>query len=166
MSIRIRHAEVQNLKALQEIYYSASAILGTLQMPFPPENAWEKRIAQVPGQAYSLVAEYDGVVRGNVGLRVEQNSPRRRHVGLIGMAVHDSFRCKGIGAALLAAALDIADNWLNLGRIELVVFVDNSPAIKLYEKFGFEVEGTLRRFAFTAGNYSDAYTMARLRGHN
>jgi L-phenylalanine/L-methionine N-acetyltransferase len=34
--------------------------------------------------------------------------------------------------------------------------------IALYEKFGFEVEGT-HRLAFRDGEYTDAYSMARLK---
>jgi L-phenylalanine/L-methionine N-acetyltransferase len=70
---------------------------------------------------------------------------------------------RGVGTELMEAALDLADNWLNLTRIELRVYVDNAPAIALYEKFGFEVEGTHRYFAFRNGEYVDAYSMARLR---
>ena len=36
----------------------------------------------------------------------------------------------------------MCDNWLRVDRIELTVFVDNAPAIKVYKKFGFEIEGT------------------------
>jgi putative acetyltransferase len=36
--------------------------------------------------------------------------------------------------------------------------------IALYEKFGFEVEGTHRRSAFRDGGFIDAYSMARIRG--
>jgi RimJ/RimL family protein N-acetyltransferase len=39
----------------------------------------------------------------------------------------------------------------------------NAIGIALYEKFGFEVEGTHRRFAFRDGEYVDAYSMARLK---
>jgi hypothetical protein len=39
----------------------------------------------------------------------------------------------------------------------------NAAAIALYEKFGFEVEGTHRRLAFRDGEYVDAYSMARLK---
>ena len=85
-----------------------------------------------------------------------------RHVGSIGMAVHDDWQGRGVGTALMEAALDLADNWLNLTRVELTVYVDNAPAIALYEKFGFEVEGTHRRFAFSDGEYVDGYSMARL----
>jgi putative acetyltransferase len=44
----------------------------------------------------------------------------------------------------------------------LHVYVDNAPAIALYEKFGFEIEGTHRRFAFRNGEYVNSYSMARI----
>jgi len=63
----------------------------------------------------------------------------------------------------MGACLDLADNWLSLTRLDLRVYVDNAPAIALYEKFGFEIEGTHRRFALRNGEYVDAHVMARLR---
>ena len=51
----------------------------------------------------------------------------------------------------MKAALDLADNWLNPTRIELEVYTDNQTGIALYEKWGFEIEGTLRHFAFRGG---------------
>jgi len=80
------------------------------------------------------------------------------------MAVRDDWQGKGVGTALMQAAIDLADNWLNLTRLELEVFVENTPAIRLYEKCGFTVEGTLVDFAFRDGQYVDTYIMARLRG--
>jgi putative acetyltransferase len=61
----------------------------------------------------------------------------------------------------MEAALDLADNWLNLTRIELSVYTDNQIGIALYEKFGFEIEGTHRRYASRSGEYVDAHSMAR-----
>jgi putative acetyltransferase len=89
--------------------------------------------------------------------------PRRRHVGQIGMAVRDDWQGKGVGTALLEAALDVADNWLNLRRLELEVYVDNEPAVRLYKKFGFVVEGTSVQFGYRDGHYVDVYLMARLK---
>ena len=105
----------------------------------------------------------EGEVVGSLSLHTSSTRWRMRHVGSIGMAVRDDWQGKGIGTALMEAALDIADNWLNLTRIELRVYVDNAAGIALYEKFGFEVEGTHHRLAFRAGEYVDAYSMARLK---
>jgi putative acetyltransferase len=80
------------------------------------------------------------------------------------MAVRDSWQGKGVGTALMAAAIDVADNWWQVRRVHLEVYTDNEPAVALYRKFGFEVEGTLRQDAFREGEYVDSYVMARLRG--
>ena len=69
-----------------------------------------------------------------------------------------------MGTALLAAAIDLADHWLGLRRLELHVYPDNAAGIRLYEKFGFAVEGTARDFALRDGAFVDALAMARLRG--
>jgi putative acetyltransferase len=53
-------------------------------------------------------------------------------------------------------------NWLNLTRLELEVYSDNEPGLRLYKKFGFEIEGLKKKFTFRAGQYVDAYAMARL----
>lgn len=58
--------------------------------------------------------------------------------------------------------IDLCDNWLNVKRIELNVYVDNHAAIALYKKFGFQIEGELVEYAFRHGEYVNAYQMARL----
>jgi L-phenylalanine/L-methionine N-acetyltransferase len=70
---------------------------------------------------------------------------------------------RGVGTALMQAAVDLADKWLNLTRFELEVYTDNAAAIQLYKKCGFTVEGTLAQFSFRDGQYIDSYLMARLR---
>ena len=79
------------------------------------------------------------------------------------MAVRDDWHGKGVGSALMQATVDLADRWLNLTRLELDVFTDNEPAIRLYKKFGFTTEGTMVQFAFRGGQFVDVYLMARLR---
>lgn len=110
---------------------------------------------------HSLVATVSGVVVGNLGL-TRLTRPRRAHVGEIGMAVRDDWQGKGVGSALMQAALYLADNWLGLRRLELNVYADNERAIALYRKFGFEVEGTHRAYALRDGIYVDSLCMARL----
>ena len=62
----------------------------------------------------------------------------------------------------MQAALDLADNWLRLRRVELRVYADNARAIALYGKFGFEVEGTHRAYSIRNGVYVDSLSMARI----
>ena len=79
------------------------------------------------------------------------------------MAVRADWQGKGIGTALMQAAIDLADKWMNLSRLELEVYTDNEPAIRLYKKFGFQIEGTGVRADFRDGEFADIYMMARLR---
>jgi len=109
-----------------------------------------------------LSAVVEDEVVGNLDLVAFPTLWRRRHVGEIHMAVRDDWQGKGIGTALMEAALDLADNWLNLTRIELQVFTDNTAGVALYKKFGFQIEGTHYLYAFRDGEYVDAYSMARI----
>jgi putative acetyltransferase len=112
---------------------------------------------------HRLVAEVDGHAIGSVGLHGFQN-PRLAHSARIGLMVHRAFWNRGAGTALMSAVLDLADNWLNLRRVELDVITGNAVAKHLYEKHGFEVEGTRRAAVFGNGRYLDEHVMARLRG--
>jgi putative acetyltransferase len=161
--IQIRRSEPDDYRAIHDIHAQPNAIWGTLQVPFPSVETWRKRLAEQPENLFGLVACIDSEIVGNLGLFVRDRSPRRRHVGDLGMAVHDAWQGRGIGGALMQAAIDLADRWLNLCRLELTVYTDNARAIALYKKFGFEVEGTLKRYAFRDGAYVDAYAMARIR---
>lgn len=162
--VTVRHTEPSDYEAVQRILAGPNAVWGTLQLPFPSAEQWRKRLAEPPEGLFSLVAcvEDDEVV-GQLGLHTFPNRPRRRHAGQLGMAVRDDWQGQGVGTALMEAAIELADNWLNLTRLELEVYVDNAPAIRLYEKFDFNIEGTLVDFAFRDGQFVDTYIMARLR---
>jgi L-phenylalanine/L-methionine N-acetyltransferase len=163
MDILIRRAEPSDYEALYRVFSGPRAIWGTLQMPYASVELWRKRLAEPPEGFYLLVACVDDQVVGDIGLNTFPSRPRRKHVGEIGMAVRDDIQGRGVGSALMQAAIDLADNWLNLTRLELQVYTDNEPAIRLYKKFGFTIEGTLMKHAFRGGQYVDSYTMARLR---
>lgn len=117
--------------------------------------------SQAPGRHF-LVAELDGRVAGSVML-CHMQRPRMKHMGVLGLYVGKPYWNLGIGGFLMQAALDIADNWLDLYRVELDVYTDNPFAIKLYEKFGFEEEARCRRVAFGPDGWRDNLLMARLR---
>ena len=160
MPVIIRHAEPADINAIKAIYDQPTVYANTLQLPYQPVANWQKLFSAGDG-FYNLVAEVEGVVVGQLGLQVCQNL-RRRHVAEIGMGVSEEFQGQGIGSALLRAALEMADNWLNIRRMELTVYSSNEAAIALYERFGFEVEAELADFAFQYGKYVTALAMARI----
>ncbi len=159
----IRRAKPGDYESMTRLFQGPRVVWGTLQLPFPSEEFWRKRMAE-PAEGYiSLVACVGNELVGELGLMTFPNAPRRRHAAKLGMAVHDDWQGKGIGSALMQAAADMADKWLNILRLELEVYTDNEPAIRLYKKFGFTIEGTLRCFGYRDGKFMDVYTMARIR---
>jgi putative acetyltransferase len=159
--IVIRRAEFADAAQLQKVYASTNTYSGTLQLPHPSLEMWQERLKQSDPNSTALVALVDGVVVGHAGLHQEKNV-RRRHVASLGIGVADLFSGHGVGSALLAELVSLADNWLNIARLELTVFCDNAAGIRLYSKFGFEIEGTHRADALRNGVFVDTYSMARL----
>ena len=159
--IIIRHSEPGDVQAVRAIYAESEAYSNTLQLPFPPSVLWEQRLTQPAPGFYALVAERDADLVGQLTLLVNQR-PRRRHVAEIGLGVAARARRSGVGEALLRAALDLTDHWLQVRRVEINVFVDNSAGIALYQKLGFVEEGRAREYAFRDGQFCDVLIMARL----
>lgn len=158
----VRAASPDDAASITTLHNLPGYRYGTLRTPFHVVAEIRAFLESPPAGSKRLVADLDGRVIGDIGLTPAAN-PRRRHAASIGMGVADGFIGRGVGSALMKAALDIADNWLDLRRIELTVFADNADAIRLYERNGFEIEGRLRMFAFRDGAYVDAFTMARVR---
>jgi putative acetyltransferase len=163
MEISVRRAEPADYEAVARQMDDASAYSGTLQMPFASRELWRKRIAEPVDGEFFLVACAGNELVGNAGLHSAGKSPRRAHAMKIGMAVPSAWQGKGVGTALMSAMVDLADNWLNVSRLELTVYTDNVRAIALYRKFGFAIEGTHKAYALRNGEYVDAHFMARLK---
>ena len=163
VTITVRRAEPSDYTAYHQILGGPKVVWGTLQLPYPSVERWRKALAEPAEGTFDLVACIDSEVVGQLYLGTFPNKPRRRHAGQIGMAVRDDWQGMSVGSSLMQAAVDLADRWLNLSRLELEVYTDNELAVRLYKKFGFNIEGTLIRYGFRDGQYVDAYMMARLR---
>jgi len=156
----IRHSEPRDIEAIRRIYAEPSVYASTLQLPWPSMELWQQRLGSRNENFHSLVACEDDEVRGQVGIEMLSN-PRRRHVANIGLGVSGQARRRGIGSALVDAAIELCTGWLGVTRIELEVYTDNDAAIALFERKGFVVEGTARGYALRAGEYVDVRLMAR-----
>ncbi|MCG8566570.1 MAG: GNAT family N-acetyltransferase [Desulfobacterales bacterium] len=161
MSIRVRRASQADYEEIIEIYSFESVISQTSQLPYGSREFWMNFYKEKSDHSIELVVMYDNRVVGHMGILLE-TSPRRKHVGRFGLAVHPRYQGKGCGTALMAELINMADNWLNLTRLELEVSSENRVAIDLYEKFGFDMEGTAVDALFFRGRYLDSYHMARI----
>lgn len=107
-----------------------------------------------------IVAESDGVLVGF--LVAKGNTLRRlRHSTEIFMAVLKSFWGQGVARGMLREATVWAKA-TGLERLELSVSTENLRAIKLYEKAGFQIEGTRRRAVSIGGRLMDDHLMGFL----
>lgn len=159
--IVIRHAETKDYDAIRQIHAQPEVYYNTLQVPHPSVEMWQTRLAEQPG-IKQLVACIDDRVVGHLSIAVVQR-PRRSHVADFGICVDAQWQNRGVASALMQAMIDMCDNWLRVERIELTVFADNAPAVAVYKKYGFEIEGTGKKYALRNGEYVDAYFMARMK---
>jgi putative acetyltransferase len=163
MDFTIRRAEPGDYAGVARSFQDESVYSGTLQTPYTSLELWRKRMAEPAENDFMLLACAGEEIIGHAGLHPMGKWPRRAHAMGIGIGVVGAWQGRGVGSALMGAIVDLADNWLNVFRLELTVYVDNERAIRLYRKFGFELEGTHKSYALRAGQYVDALFMARIR---
>ncbi|HFE66548.1 MAG TPA: GNAT family N-acetyltransferase [Chloroflexi bacterium] len=134
----------------------------TLRSPSQEPDFVDARFKKAGPGIYRYVAVADEKVVG-IGTLHQSQNPRARHSAGLGMMVHPDYWGMGIGTQLMEKLIDLADNWLNLVRVELEVNTDNPTAVHLYEKFGFVIEGTKKMHAYGDGRMADSHFMARIR---
>ena len=109
-----------------------------------------------------LVAEDGGEIVGYVAVGRATRLESNRHVADIrGLAVAPDHQGRGLGRALVQAALDAARE-RGARKVTLRVLAPNTAARALYESCGFVVEGVRRDEFFLDGRYVDDVLMARM----
>jgi RimJ/RimL family protein N-acetyltransferase len=105
----------------------------------------------------TFLALAEGELVGSLSIRES-----RFGFGELAMAVAREWRGRGVGSALLAAAIEWARG-RGLHKLTLSVFTHNAAAIALYRKFGFVEEGLrVKHFRRASGELWDAYEMGLL----
>lgn len=83
---------------------------------------------------------------------------------VVGITIGDpANRGQGYGQEALTLCIGFCWKELNLQRLSLMIVGNNEPAMRAYEKAGFEQEGVLKRAVFANGVYMDATIMGLLR---
>lgn len=66
----------------------------------------------------------------------------------------------GYAREALLLAIDYMFNERNIHRIQANVLVSNVASLKMHEKCGYKLEGTLREAVYKNGKYQDQYVLA------
>jgi RimJ/RimL family protein N-acetyltransferase len=122
------------------------------------ERRYLKALRRYPHAAVFVAERDDGAIVGRLSVARDQH-PASAHVADLGLMVAHDARGRGVGTALLEAAVEWAGG-AGVRKLELHVFPWNEPAIQLYEKFGFEREGYRKAHYRRDGKDVDAILMA------
>jgi RimJ/RimL family protein N-acetyltransferase len=121
----------------------------------PPVDI-EKRAASWTLDA-TIVAVGNGEVIGSIHV-----ADTGHGFGEIGMAILREWRGRGVGSALMAAAIEWARE-RGLHKLSLGVFAHNAAGIALYRKFGFVEEGRrVKHYRRQSGELWDSIEMGLL----
>jgi len=101
----------------------------------PPVDIGQRTVQFAASVASSVIAVADGQVIGMIHVEAS-----RHGFGEIGMLVDRDWRGRGVGSALIQAAIGLARQQ-GLHKLSLEVFAGNTAAIALYRKCGFLEEG-------------------------
>ena len=145
MAVTIRRAtrdDLEGLLDLREAVAGEGVWIGA-QVPLDREGDRARHLDTIERQddgtsGVLLVAELDGTMVGSLSMHA------RIGIAGLGMQVADGHRGQGIGAALVAEAIEWASG-AGVHKVELECWPWNRRARTLYERFGFVEEGYRRR---------------------
>jgi RimJ/RimL family protein N-acetyltransferase len=140
--VLVRPARERDLDAIVELFVEVAAEgrwIGT-EAPVDRDRR-RRRLASSLEEERSvvLVAEAGGRIVGQLGMELAGYG-----VAELGMLVAEGWRGRGVGSVLLREGIAWARG-AGAHKVALQVWPHNAAAIALYEKFGFQREGLLRR---------------------
>jgi RimJ/RimL family protein N-acetyltransferase len=149
----VRPASTDDAGAMAELFAAVAEERDGIATE-PPVDIGERAAQFARTVASSVVAVADGQIIGM--LHVE---PTRHGFGEIGMLVDHGWRGRGVGSALVQAAVGLAREQ-GLHKLSLEVFAHNAAAIALYRKCGFVEEGRrTRQYRRASGELWDSIVM-------
>lgn len=142
--MKIRIAEHKDLNEINEIYNQAIKIKVTAYLKLRSIQQTEEWFSQHNQKLFPIyIAEKDGNVVAWLSFSpYRQGRQALDRTTEISYYVHENYRRKGIGETLISFALELAPS-LNFTTIVAILLDNNTPSIKLLEKFGFQRWGLI-----------------------
>jgi len=156
--IKLRPLEREDLYFVHQMDNNASVMRYWFEEPFETfaelSALYEEHIHDQRERRF--VVEHAGTKAGLVELVEIDHVHRRAEFQIIVAPDHQG---KGIASKATRLAMEYGFMVLNLNKIYLIVDKENQKALHIYQKQGFEVEGTLRHEFFIHGQYRDVTRM-------
>lgn len=157
MEIKIREIEVEDYKELldfmKKVKGETNFLLGypdEIKLSYEDEKEHIKKVKTSETSNYFVVMKNNKMI-GCIGFN--GNTARKmKHYGTIGISVLKEYWGRGVATALLEKLISWSKE-KGIKKINLDVFENNERAIKLYEKFGFKLEGCIEDGIFDGENY-------------
>ncbi len=106
-----------------------------------------------------IVAVIGGEIVGTADV-VRGRQAKNRHTTSLGIGLRKDARGIGLGMAMVQALIGWSRS-VGIRKLTLGVFATNQPAIGLYRRLGFTMEGRLKRQVILRGKPVDELLMAR-----
>jgi L-amino acid N-acyltransferase YncA len=159
----IRPATEADIPAIAAIYaHHVRHGRASFETEPPDEAEIRRRLAANTGAGYPyLVAERGGVVVGYAYGSAYRPRPAYRDTVENSVYLHPDEAGRGTGSALLAALIEACAQRGFRQMIAVVGDSANTPSIKLHERHGFRLAGTLRSVGFKHGQWLDTVLLQR-----
>ncbi len=151
--VHLRPLQPSDKKQLVQLYDSMSD--SALRWTKAPTGEQIEQITQYPDYYISLVTEHGDRVIGHG--EIKKDSEKRN--GELNIHLHQDYHGVGLGTVMMIALMSDA-NEQDLHRINLQVAAENRKAVRLFRKFGFQQQSTIRETS--RGTEHDAYLMSKV----
>lgn len=121
-----------------------------------PRRVWRERLA------YMTFAAHDHHLIGMIGCRAGAAKKSSHVAEISGLYVRPYARGRGIASQLLQTVLGEAKHCLLCSKVTLNVVTTQESAIRLYQRFGFYLVGTLKKETCVDGVFYDEHVMELL----
>jgi len=129
------------------------------------DDQWKEKLQKYNDENYSIMlfAKDKANLVGMIGA-YWVDIEKVKHIGnIFGVYVNPKYRGKGIGKLLMKEILKKLDKMPLIKKIKLGVVTQQIPALRLYEKYGFNKVGKYEKELRVGDEYYDEYLMEKIK---
>lgn len=149
------------LEALQDSPQAFGTTLKEAQAE--PESFWRERLEQAAlGERVWLFFAQEGAdIMGTIGAYTEEGEHNEHVANIVGFFVSPHARGKGVGEKLFSTILKTLQDVPRIVKIYLRVTTTQTPAIAIYEKYGFTKLALHKKVMCVNGTFVDEWEMEK-----